>query len=69
LIMRKQVGRTQADKIAMRRMKLDEHDRGGDRVATVKGDGSMQTYGVCSALDRFWAHVTRVGWWRSWCGG
>src|SRR4051812_5969010 len=28
---------------------------------------SMQNYGVCSDLDRFWAHVTRVGWWRSWC--
>jgi cation diffusion facilitator CzcD-associated flavoprotein CzcO len=31
--------------------------------------GSMQTSGVCSGLDKFWAHVTRVGWWQSWCGG
>src|SRR5947209_5414656 len=38
LIMRKQVGRTQADKITMRRAKLGEHDRGGDRVAVVEGD-------------------------------
>src|SRR4051812_29742333 len=39
LIMRKQVGRTQAGKITMRRAKLGEHDRGGDRVAVVEGDG------------------------------
>ena len=31
--------------------------------------GSMQTAGVCSDPDKLWAHVTRVGWWRSWCGG
>src|SRR5215212_3856611 len=29
------------------------------------GLGSMQTSGVCSDLDKLWAHVTRVGWWRS----
>src|SRR3954469_12369118 len=39
LIMRKQVGRTQAGKITMHRAKLGEHDRGGDRVAIVEGDG------------------------------
>ena len=30
---------------------------------------SMQTYGVCSGLRRFWAHGTRVSRWQRWyCG-
>jgi hypothetical protein len=43
-----------------------DHDTAAFAVQTIE---SMQNYGACSGLDRFWAHVTRVGWWRSWCGG
>ena len=37
-----------------------------EQAAIVEAVESMQTYGVCSGLRRFWAHGTRMSRWRKW---